>query len=146
MIRVVLDTNIVVSAYLNQDGFPFFILKLALAKRLQMWVSAPILAEYGEILQRKSSLLDQRRVKLMLTFIREASKIANPTVRLSETSDPDDNVFLECAQAAKAHYLITGNTNHFPTRWKYTEVVTPRRFINVWEEMRRGGAHSPNFR
>jgi putative PIN family toxin of toxin-antitoxin system len=125
MIRVVLDTNIVVSAYLNQDGFPFLILKLALSKRVQIWASAPILAEYEEILRRKSYALGPRRAKLTLMQIRAVARIANPTVRLSQTSDPDDIVFLECAQTATAHYLITGNTNHFPPRWKYTEIVTP---------------------
>jgi len=39
MIRVVLDTNIIVSAYLNQDGLPFFILKLALAGAIQLCAS-----------------------------------------------------------------------------------------------------------
>jgi predicted nucleic acid-binding protein len=46
MIRLVLDTNIIVSAYLNEDGLPFFILKLVLAGLVQLCVSAPILAEY----------------------------------------------------------------------------------------------------
>jgi uncharacterized protein len=52
-----------------------------------------------------------------------------------ETSDPDDNLFLECAQAAKADYLITGNTGHFPREWKYTKVVTPRTFITIWKDL-----------
>jgi uncharacterized protein (TIGR03437 family) len=63
-----------------------------------------------------------------------------PGGRLSETSDPDDNIFLECAQAAKAHYLITGNTRDFSARWKYTDVITPRTFINVWKDLYKGGS------
>jgi predicted nucleic acid-binding protein len=35
-------------------------------------------------------------------------------VSLPVCSDPDDNCFLECAEAARAEYLITGNTKHFP--------------------------------
>jgi putative PIN family toxin of toxin-antitoxin system len=139
MIRVVLDTNIVVSAYLNEDGLPFFIVKIALARVVQMCASEPVLAEYEELLQRKSYPLDRRRAKLLLDKLRAASTIVKPAGHLSETSDPDDNIFLECAQAARAHYLITGNTNHFPSRWKYTEVVTPRMFINTWKDF-YGGA------
>jgi len=45
MIRVVLDTNIVVSATLNEDGLPFYILKLALTGVIRMYISDPILAE-----------------------------------------------------------------------------------------------------
>jgi predicted nucleic acid-binding protein len=44
-------------------------------------------------------------------------------------------MFLDCAQAAKADYLVTGNTAHFPKgRWKYAQVVTPRQFIEMWGE------------
>jgi uncharacterized protein len=139
MIRVVLDTNIIVSAYLNQDGVPFVIMKLALAERVQLCASEPILAEYAELLQRKSFPLERRRARLLLKKLRAASKIFRPAIRLSEASDPDDNIFLECAQAAKAHYLVTGNADHFPRRWKYTEVITPRGFINVWRDLFRAG-------
>jgi putative PIN family toxin of toxin-antitoxin system len=134
MIRVVLDTNIIVSAYLNEGGFPFLILKLALAGAVQMYASEPILAEYDELLHRKSYPMDKRRANLLLQRIRSVSKIVKPASRLSETSDPDDNIFLECAQTAKAHYLVTGNTDHFPRRWKYTQVITPRAFITVWKD------------
>src|SRR5438132_632514 len=126
MIRVVLDTNVIVSAYLNQEGMPFFILKLGLVRIVQMYASEPVLAEYRELLHRKSYPLNKRRATLLLQTIRAASVIVKPVGRLSETSDPDDNIFLECAQAAKAHYLITGNTGDFPLRWKYTDIITPR--------------------
>jgi len=135
MIRVVLDTNIIISAYLNQDGLPFFILKMALARKIQMCVSEPILTEYRELLQRKSFPLDRRRANLLLKNVRSASVVFRPAVKLSETTDPDDNMFLECAQTAKAPYLVTGNLAHFPERWKYTEVITPRGFINIWKDL-----------
>ena len=135
MIRVVLDTNIIVSAYLNQDGLPFFIMKLALAGAVQMCASEPVLTEYEELLQRKSYPLGRRRAKLLLQKLRGASTLVRTAGQLSEASDPDDNIFLECAQAAKADYLITGNTGHFPRHWKYTEVITPRMFINSWKDL-----------
>jgi putative PIN family toxin of toxin-antitoxin system len=54
MIRVVLDTNIIVSACLNEEGLPFYILKLALAEAIHMYVSEPILAEYDLWLRKRS--------------------------------------------------------------------------------------------
>jgi len=60
--------------------------------------------------------------------------MVNPAAGEPLTADPDDSIFLECAQAAKADYLVTGNTNHFPERWKYTQIVTPRQFIGRWGE------------
>jgi putative PIN family toxin of toxin-antitoxin system len=134
MIRVVLDTNIIVSAYLNEDGQPFRILKLALAGAIDLYASEPILEEYKELLQRKSYPMDSRRAALFHKKIRNASTVVKPAIKLSETTDPDDNIFLECAQAAKAEYLVTGNLRHFPTRWKYTRIVLPRQFIELWGE------------
>jgi predicted nucleic acid-binding protein len=54
-----------------------------------------------------------------------------PTRRLEVASDPDDNVFLECADAARADYLITGNQKHFPRFWKKTKIITTREFISL---------------
>jgi predicted nucleic acid-binding protein len=42
-----------------------------------------------------------------------------------------DNRFLECAEAAEAAYLVTGNTKHFPECYGSTKIVTPRQFWDV---------------
>lgn len=139
MIRVVLDTNVIVSAYLNDDGLPFAILKLSLARVVRMCVSSDVLAEYAELLARKSYPMDRRRARLLLQKIKSSAEVVRPVRGLDVTSDPDDNIFLECAEAAKADYVITGNMAHFPTRWKYTQVITPRAFINIWKDLRPGG-------
>jgi uncharacterized protein len=47
------------------------------------------------------------------------------------TSDPEDNIFLECADAARADYLVTGNVRHFPRFWKKTKVITSREFLGL---------------
>jgi len=51
--------------------------------------------------------------------------------RLEVTSDPDDNIFIECAESARADYLITGNLRHFPRFWRSTKVITAREFIEI---------------
>jgi predicted nucleic acid-binding protein len=52
-----------------------------------------------------------------------------PTHTVSASSDEADNRFLECAEVARADYLVTGNKKHFPHRWKTTEVVNAREFF-----------------
>jgi predicted nucleic acid-binding protein len=47
------------------------------------------------------------------------------------TRDPADNKFIECADAARADYLITGNQRHFPKFWKSTKVINAREFLTV---------------
>ena len=134
MIRVVLDTNIIVSAYLNEAGHLFRVLKLALAGAIKVYASEPIFDEYKELLQRKSYPMDSRRATLLLKKIRSASTIVKPAIKLLEPKDPDGNIFLECAEAAKVEHLVTGNPRHFPIRWKYTRIVLPRQFIELWGE------------
>jgi uncharacterized protein len=100
-----------------------------------MCASGPVLAEYEELLLRESYPLGRCRARLLLQKIRTASDIVVAGGSLAIAHDPDDNIFLECAQAAKAHYLVTGNLRHFPRGWKYTKVITPRTFINIWTDL-----------
>jgi len=51
--------------------------------------------------------------------------------RLKVAGDPGDDKFLECADAARADYLVTGNTRHFPKFWKKTKVITSLEFISI---------------
>jgi uncharacterized protein len=46
-------------------------------------------------------------------------------------ADDADNIFVECADAARADYLITGNPRHFPKFWKKTKIITSREFIGI---------------
>jgi predicted nucleic acid-binding protein len=52
-------------------------------------------------------------------------------MRVSAAADSDDNKFLECAEAANADYLVTGNKRHFPRAWKVTRVVNARELIEL---------------
>ena len=60
----------------------------------------------------------------------ERCTIIKPAVRLAISPDPDDNHVLECAQAARADFLITGNTKHFPKTHKATKVISVRQFLD----------------
>jgi uncharacterized protein len=129
MIRVVVDTNVVVSAALVDDGLPAAILDLAANRRITMVVSEEILAEYEEVLCRPRLRLSLGRVHRMLATIREVSDVVTPRRRLQISPDETDNRFYECAEAGKAQYLITGNTRHFPRGRIGAQIVTPREFI-----------------
>ena len=125
MIRVVIDTNVVVSANLRDEGLPAAILDLAAGKRIQMCVSAPVLAEYKEVLNRPHLKLAPRRIAQSLAVIRKTSLPVRPTrtVTVIKNDDPD-NRLLECAATARADYLVTGNTRHFPKAFEATAIVT----------------------
>jgi predicted nucleic acid-binding protein len=66
-----------------------------------------------------------------LRGIREKGLWVRPTEAIRACSDPDDDIFLECAHAAQANYLVTGNLKHFPTSWSGTRIVPARRLLNI---------------
>jgi putative PIN family toxin of toxin-antitoxin system len=132
MIRVVIDTNVLASALLTCGGLPEAVINLAIAKDVQWLASERILAEYEDVLKRPRLAIDSGKAADAMARIRATASVVSPGVRVTAASDPDDNQFLECAETAHAHYLITGNIRHFPEVWKDTRIVTPREFIDAW--------------
>jgi uncharacterized protein len=130
-LRLVIDTNVMVSAALKPQGLQRVVLVLAITKPARLYVSDRILEEYAEVLGR-SLLRIRRGVRTqILQMIHNRSFLVSPQRSLDVTSDPDDNLFLECAEAARADYLITGNLRHFPRFWRSTKVITAREFIEI---------------
>jgi len=130
-LRLVIDTNVLISAALKPDGLQRTTFLLAITKPGRLYVSTPILEEYAEVLARPE-LSIRRGLRLqLLQFIKNHGHLVVPSRQIEVTSDPDDNIFVECADAARADFLITGNRKHFPTFWKNTKIVTPREFVSL---------------
>jgi putative PIN family toxin of toxin-antitoxin system len=125
-IRIVLDTNVVVSAHLHGEGYERYAVDLALAGKLQLAVSEAILTEYAGVLSRPKFAIGSKQVAKSLRLIRSSARIVYPRHELTVAHDSGDNRFLECAEAARADYLVTGNKRHFPTSWRQTLVVNAR--------------------
>jgi putative PIN family toxin of toxin-antitoxin system len=130
-LRLVIDTNVLVSAALKPDGLPRTVLLLAMTKPARLYVSDAILAEYREVLARPELQIPKGLRQQFLQLIRSYSHPVTPLRPLQVTKDPEDNKFLECADAARADYLVTGNQRHFPRFWKSTKVITSREFIGI---------------
>ena len=129
MIPVVIDTNILVSALLQPEGLPAAVLICALSGQVQLCVSDIVFAEYDDVIRRPQFKRPLEVIEGALQSIRALALWVKPRFTVVECSDPDDNIFLECAQAAVADYLVTGNRRHFPSRWKKTQVISARELI-----------------
>jgi putative PIN family toxin of toxin-antitoxin system len=130
-LRLVIDTNIVVSAAVKPDGLQRTVLVLAMTKPARLFVSLAILAEYRAVLARPEFKIRRGLRQQLLQLIKNHAQLVRPARVLEVAKDPDDNKFLECADAARVDYLITGNQRHFPVFWKKTKVVTSREFISL---------------
>jgi putative PIN family toxin of toxin-antitoxin system len=134
--RVVLDTNVIVSAVLNARAAsvpilaPSLCLQLALTGKVGLVVSESLLTEYEEVLLRPKFAFSPRLVHALLLDIRRVADLVTPAKITAKTvTDPDDAYVLGCAVAEKADFLVTGNTRHFPERYRGVTVVTPAAFI-----------------
>jgi uncharacterized protein len=134
MIRAVLDTNILVSALLKPGSVPEEVLLHAIVGQFKLCVSSAVYDEYVDVLYRPHLRLAKKPVDNALGAIRKLGHWVNPVEKVDACVDPDDNIFLECAQAAEADYLVTGNRCHFPERWKKTSVVGARDLIELLME------------
>jgi len=102
------------------------VLSLIEAGDLLWCVSEPILAEYREAISRpKFSAIRAERLQGVLSTLSQAA-VFIPLATVAESADEPDNRFLECAEAAGADYLVTGNKRDFPARWKKTKIVNAR--------------------
>lgn len=123
MTRVVIDTNILVSALLQPRSPPAAVLMLALSGRVQLCLSDAIFSEYEDVIRRPHLKRPADVIEGALASLWEIGHWVKPVDRVEECSDPDDNVFLECAEAAGADYLATGNQRHFRGRRRVLSVL-----------------------
>jgi putative PIN family toxin of toxin-antitoxin system len=131
MIRVVLDTNIIVSALLNPLGPPAQVFSLAVDGAVQLCVSGKVYDEYEDVIRRPRLGRSEKEISAALRVIRETGFWVKPTRAIRACTDPDDDIFLECAQAGGADYVVTGNIKDFPSSWLEIGIVTPRRFLDI---------------
>lgn len=130
-LRLVLDTNIVVSAAIKPEGLQRTVVLLVITKPARLYISPAILAEYRDVLSRPELQIRKGLREQLLQLIRKRAYSVVPARRLQVASDPGDNIFLECADAARADYLVTGNVRHFPRFWKKTKIITSREFVSL---------------
>ena len=129
--RVVLDTNILVSACWKPGGLESQVVGLTIAGKITASVSAAIRAEYHDVLSRPKLAAVGRRALEILDALDRSAVLIETTTRLTVSIDDDDNRFLECAEAAGAEYLITGNLRHYPATWGITQIVNARTFLTL---------------
>ena len=130
--RVVLDTNVLVSGLLKSDGNERRVLRLGLAaRRITVLLSPAIMLEYEAVLARPRLRLTASEVSQTLHALRAAATWVEPAFTLQVTKDEPDNRFLECAVAGQAAYIVTGNARHFPRHYKGIWVVQARRLLEL---------------
>lgn len=112
--RIVLDTNILVSGLLNPNGAPGRVVDLILSRRLVLLYDDRILGEYEEVLARPQLGISKDRATAVMSFLRlTGERIIALPLPANLLPDSDDLPFVEVTISGKAEALITGNLKHF---------------------------------
>lgn len=130
MLRVVLDTNVLISAILF-GGKPRKILEKAVRGDIRLCLSESILEELKGVLQRSKFDYSPEMVQFILTELMGIADSVNPSETLNVVSDdPEDNRILECAVEAKANYIISGDLHLLKlSRYRNIEVLNVAAFL-----------------
>lgn len=128
--KLVLDTNVLVSGLLNQSGPPCLILQhIAFPDIIICW-DKRIMAEYQEVLSRPKFHFPPKLVTQLLDAIILSGKQISANQISAQLPDPDDLPFLEVARSAQADFLITGNHVHFPKELCLGQtVISPAEYL-----------------
>jgi putative PIN family toxin of toxin-antitoxin system len=137
-VRIVLDTNVLVSGLLNPNGNPGRVLDLFLADELTLLVDDRILSEYREVLRRPKFRFDADDVTDLLDLIETTgARVVAPPLEIPLRDKPD-LAFLEVAVAGRAECLVTGNIRDFRLPANVAiRVETPVEFVRRWRRGKR---------
>ncbi|MCL2327811.1 MAG: putative toxin-antitoxin system toxin component, PIN family [Bacteroidetes bacterium] len=132
MQKVILDTNVIVSA-LIQKSFPHYIVfDYVLDGQVQLCLSEALLDEYHDVLLRpKFARINnfESNAEIVLNRFAKTAVFYEPQIRLDIIKDKSDNKLLELADECKADFLITGNSVDFVfSYYKGTKILSPHSF------------------
>lgn len=109
MIKVVLDTNIIISAFFWK-GHSRTIYDLIRVNKIKLLLSSEIEKEFIRVLGYSKFGLSAREILPIVLNLRASAEFVKTTSKISViTSDSTDNTFIECAVDGKADYIISGD-------------------------------------
>ena len=125
--KVVMDTNVLVSGLLSPGGIPASIISLVLNQKITILYDNRILQEYQNVLERPKFKFDKQVVADLMEFIKQLGEFTLPIPTVIEFTDTGDIPFYEVASSGGVEFLITGNLKHFPKGDGF-KVVSPAKF------------------
>jgi putative PIN family toxin of toxin-antitoxin system len=140
--RVVLDTNVIVSATLAKGGNEHRVLRAWERGRFDLVFSPAMLEELGRAIMyvrlRKYRWMSDAEVISLVEALAHGSELVPGTVAVTASRDPDDDKFLGAAIEGQAEYLVTGDRDLLDlNRYENVRIVTPRAFLAILRRDRR---------
>jgi len=132
MQKLILDTNVIVSALISSSIPSKILYQLVLTEKVEICLSEEVLSEYVAVLNREnfSRFANfKTKAEVVLNRLREIATFYQTNRKIEVLTDTSDNKFLELAAVSATDYLTTGNTLDFTiTEFEYTKILTPREY------------------
>ena len=148
--KVVVDTNVLVSGILSAEGPPGKIVDWIIQGDLCVCCNPRIIVEYERVLSRPELVLPCLLVTRLLTRMTSAGESVSGVPLSNHLPDASDEAFLEVALVQQAECLITGNLRHFPPACRQgIRVLSPREFLDFFRDQQghsSGKVKSPSVR
>ena len=136
--KIVLDTNVLVSGLLTPFGSSGEIVRMVSAGYLILQYDSRILLEYQEVLYRPKFQFDKEHIDTLLAYVIQNGQVTPASPLKKRLPDPDDEPFLEIAIAGRAACLITGHKAHFPRPSRQRiKILSPSEFIDFYRQMKK---------
>lgn len=130
--RVVLDTNVLISSFNFPGGAPEAVFRFALEGRIELVSSRPLLAEFGRVLTSKFGWEAQRAEQAAMEVARIAL-VVEPVEHVADVrADPSDNRVLEAAAEGGAEAIVSGDRHLLRLKeWRGIPVLDPATFLQT---------------
>ncbi len=137
--RVVVDTNVLVSAFNFPGGAPETVVRLILENHVELATSQPLLLELARVLVDKFGWETKRSEEVIRFLLRKVDLVA-PTEEIHEIkADPADNRVLEAALAGRAEIIVSGDRHILKLRnWRGIRMMNPAGFLEEFEHRTEG--------
>ena len=131
--KAILDTNVLISAYVFPGGKPEAVYRLAVEGRLEIGTSRTLLAEFGRVLGQKFGWIPDRVEAAVAQMTRIATVVEPSEAVQVVRADPADDRVLEAARAFGADVIVSGDRHLLDLgTWREIEIISPAEFIARW--------------
>ena len=133
--KIVLDTNVIVSGFLSPYQAPGAIARMVSDLTLRLCYDARIFSEYEAVLARPKFDFESKKIEAFLEQVKVRGERVVAKPLLKPLPDQTDQMFLEVALAGKAECLVTGNLKHFPkVLCQGMSVFSPSDFLEFYRK------------
>lgn len=131
--RIVIDTNVIVSALRSDQGASFRLLSLVGQERFEFSLSVPLVFEYEDACNRQGGVLQPQDIGDIIDYLcqvgdrRQIYFLWRPCLK-----DPKDDLILELAVESGSDFIVTYNQKDFAASEKFgVRILTPKEFLTL---------------